>query len=402
VIAVGIDVGKRAHEACFLGADGREVARPLRFPNTHGGVQALLKRLQTLAEPATIALEASGHYWLGLQRCLHQQGLSVRVVNPLQTERLRGLSVRKTKTDRRDAAVLADLVRIGRARANYVPDDTLLKLRELTRFRWTLMDQIGDAKRRILGVLDRVFPEFADHFSDPFGTSARELLTRAASAAEFAALDLDELTTLLQRASRKRFGRAKAEALQQAATNSLGLATLAEAARLQLRALLAQLALLEQQVAEMDGAIAELVDQLHQPLTTIPGVGAVLAATILAEIGAIDRFPSSRALVAYAGLDPSVFESGQFQGKRQHLSKRGSPSLRRALYLATHSACLHNPDLNAYLQRKLAEGKPYKAALVATARKLLARIYTILKERRPFKVSETPHAPPHSPELDSP
>jgi transposase len=386
VIAVGIDVGKRNHEACFLDGAGREIGRSLRFTNNQGGLRLLLDRLQELAEPATIALEASGHYWLGLHRGLAARGQSVQVVNPLQTKALRPVGVRRIKTDRRDAFVLADLVRIGRARPNYVPDDTMLQLRELTRFRWGLVDQIGDAKRRLLSMLDRVFPEFAEHFSDPFGVSARELLSRAATAADFAALDLDELTGLLERVSRKRFGRDKAEAIQRSATNSLGLSALGPAARIEVDALLAQIALLEKQVAELDDTVAELMAETDQHLTTIPGVGAVLAASILAEIGDIDRFPRLRALVAYAGIDPSVFASGQFAGTRQHISKRGSPYLRRALYLATHSSHLRNPDLNAYLQRKLREGMSYKQALVATSHKLLARIYTVLKEGRPFEV----------------
>ena len=392
MIAVGIDVGKRNHEACFLGADGREVGRSLRFANTQGGVRLLLDRLQTQDGPATIALEASGHYWLGLQRGLEAEGVSVRVVNPLQTQALRTIGIRKTKTDRRDAFVLADLVRIGRARANYVPDDTVLQLRELTRFRWGLVDRIGDAKRRLLTVLDRVFPEFAEQFTDPFGVSARELLRRAATAADFAALDLDELTRLLERASRKRFGRDKAEAIQRSAANSLGLAALGPAARIEINALLSQISLIEKQVAELDAAIAALMAGAEQYLTTIPGVGAVLGASILAEIGDIDRFPRLQSLVAYAGLDPSVFASGQFEGTRQHISKRGSPYLRRALYLATHSAHLRNPDLDAYLQRKLREGMSYKQALVATSHKLLARIFTVLKEGRPFEVREVPDA----------
>jgi transposase len=386
MIAVGIDVGKRMHEACFLGPDGREVTRPLRFANNVGGVALLLERLQTVEDNATIALEASGHYWLGLQRRLAQEGLAVQIINPLQTEGLRTAGVRKTKTDRRDAFVIADLVRIGRARPNYVPDDLILQLRELTRFRWGLVDQIGDAKRRILSVLDRVFPEFADQFSDPFGVSARQLLAGAVSAAEFAAVDLDELTALLERASRKRFGRDKALALQRSAAGSLGVASLGPVAHLEITGLLAQVGLLEDQVAEVDGAIAGLIEQIDQHLTTIPGVGPVLAATILAEIGEIDRFPRFRSLVAYAGIDPSVFESGQFQGTRQRLSKRGSPYLRRALYLATHSAHLHNPDLDAYLQQKVGQGRSYKEALVATSRKLLARIYVVLKEGRPFEI----------------
>lgn len=391
MISIGIDVGKRAHEACFLGADGREVSRSLRFTNSASGVQHFLDTLQALPEPATIALEASGQYWLGLQRVLAGQGLAVQVINPLQTSGFRKVGVRKTKTDRRDALVLADLVRINRARPNYVPDDTILQLRELTRFRWGLVDQIGDAKRRVLGVLDRIFPEFADHFSDPFGATARQLLARAASAADFAALDLDELTRLMERISRKRFGREKAQDLQDDARLSLGVAALGAAAQLEVRALLQQIALLEGQVASTDTAVATLMDQIDQQLTTIPGLGPVLAATILAEIGDISRFPKFQALVAYAGLDPGVFESGQFQGTRQHLSKRGSPHLRRALYLGTHSAQLLNPDLKTYLQRKMQDGMPYKEAVVATSRKLLARVYTILKEDRPFEVRPVSH-----------
>jgi transposase len=313
-------------------------------------------------------------------------GHPVHVINPLRTDALRTAGLRKTKTDRRDACVLADLVRIGRARPNYVPDDLILQLRELTRFRWDLVDCIGNAKRRVLTILDRVFPEFAGHFSDPFGASARELLDRAASASDFAALDLGELTRLLERTSRKRSGRVKAEALQQAAQDWLGLAALAPVAQLEVHAWLDQLRLLERQVAQTEAAINELLRAVEQPLSAIPGLGPVLAATILAEIGDISRFDRPAALVAYAGLDPSVFASGQFQGTRQHLSKRGSPYLRRALFLGAQNAQARNPDLAAYLQRKLAEGKPYKTAVIATAHKLLARIYVVLKTKRPFEV----------------
>lgn len=386
MIAVGIDVGKRMHEACFLGCDGRAVSRPLRFANSGAGVRLLEERLDALPEPAAIALEASGRYWLGLQRHLAATGRAVQVVNPMQVDAFRDTAIRKTKTDRKDAFVLADLVRIGRTRPNYVPDDLILELRDLTRFRWGLVDQLGDAKRRVLGVLDRVFPEFADQFSDAFGTSARALLARAASAADFAAIDLGELTALLKRASRNRFGTDKALAVQRAAADSLGLAALARSARLELDHLLAQIGLLEAQIAEADAAVAELLATTEQHLTTIPGIGPVFAATILAEIGDIDRFARPQALNAYAGIDPSVFESGQFQGTRQHISKRGSPYLRRALYLAAHSAHLRDPELGTFLQKKLTEGKPYKSAVIATARKLLGRIYVVLKEGRPYEV----------------
>lgn len=325
MIAVGIDVGKRTHHACFLDGHGQEIARPLRFANTAAGVQQFHDRLQLLPAPATLALEASGHYWLGVHRRLTAAGLTVQVVKPLQTDAFRRTGVRKTKTDRRDAFVLADLVRIGRARPNYVPDDTLLQLRELTRFRWHLADRIGDAKRRLLTVLDRIFPEFADQFTDPFGTSARALLRQAASAAAFADLELDDLTVRLHAASRGRFGRAKADALRRCAQDSLGVAALGTVGQLEVEALLDELAVLERQLQRADAAIATLLAQIPQQLTTIPGIGPVLAASILAEIGEMHRFPRLAALVAYAGLDPGVFASGAFVGTRQHISKRGSP-----------------------------------------------------------------------------
>jgi transposase len=386
VIAVGIDVGKRAHHACFLESDGQEVARSLRFANNRQGVNLLQERLQSLGKPATIGIEASGHYWLGVHRQLVHDGWSVQVINPLQPRALRSSGVRKTKTDQRDAFYIADLIRIGRAKANYVPNDLILQLRQLTRFRWDLVDQLGDVKRHLLAVLDRVFPEFAEQFTDPFGTTARALLVEARTAAEFAALDVSELTDQIERASRKRLGRAKAEALQRAAVGSLGLTALAPAAAVEVSALLEQLGLLDKQIEQADRAIAELLADVEQHVSSIPGLGPTLVATIVAEVGDIDRFPRFESLVAYSGLDPSVFESGAFHGTRQHISKRGSPYLRRALYLAAHNAQLRDPELAAYLHRKLDQGKPYKAALVAVAHKLLARIYVVLKEARPYEV----------------
>ena len=155
MIAVGIDIAKRTHEACFMGQNGQQIGKSRRFHNTRRGVQTLLDDLQQLREPATIGLEATGHYWLALHDALERAGHTVQVLNPLQTHAYRKTTIRKVKSDRKDAWLIADVVRIGRGRAAYVPDETILQLRELTRFRWGLVDQIGDAKRRALSVLDR-------------------------------------------------------------------------------------------------------------------------------------------------------------------------------------------------------------------------------------------------------
>jgi transposase len=386
VIAVGIDIAKRTHEACFMGQDGQELGKLRRFRNTRLGVQALLDDLQQLSEPATIGLEATGHYWLALHDELVRAGHTVQVLNPLQTHAYRKTTVRKVKSDRKDAWLIADVVRIGRGRAAYVPDETILQLRELTRFRWGLVDQIGDAKRRLLTILDRVFPEYESLFSDVFIKSSRALLQQATTAAEFAEADLSELSAILKQTSRGRLGRTKAQAVQTAARESLGLAKLGGVAGFELRALLDQITFLEQQVAATEQQIEGLLATCEQHVTEIKGIGPVLAASLVAEIGEIRRFPRLESLVAYAGIDPSVFASGEFTASETHMSKRGSPYLRRALWLAAVSASRSNPDLAAYLHRRLDQGKPWGTAMGAVARKLLSRIYVILKHNRAYEV----------------
>ena len=386
MITVGIDIAKRTHEACFMGQDGHVIAKSRRFRNTRAGVGALLDDLQRLDEPAVLGLEATGHYWLAVYEALVGAGHTVQVLNPLQTHAYRQTTIRKVKNDRQDAWLIADVVRIGRGRAAYVPDETILQLRELTRFRWGLVDQIGDAKRRALSILDRVFPEYEGLFSDVFLKSSQALLRQATSAAEFAEADLTELAALLEHTSRGRLGRSQAEAVQAAARDSLGLTKLAGVASFELRALLDQIAFLEQQVAAVEQEIEALVGTLDEHLTDIKGIGPVLAASLLAEIGDVRRFARLESLVAYAGIDPVVFASGDFSATQTRMSKRGSPHLRRALWLAAVSASRSNPDLAAYLQHRLDQGKPWGTAMGAVARKLLSRIYVILKHNQPYEV----------------
>jgi transposase len=386
VIAVGIDIAKRTHEACCMGQDGRQIGKARRFHNTRRGVRALLDDLQQLPEPATIGLEATGHYWLALHDELVRAGHTVQVLNPLQTHAYRKTTIRKLKTDRKDAWLIADVVRIGRGRAAYVPDETILQLRELTRFRWGLVDQIGDAKRRILAILDRVFPEYETLFSDVFIKSSRALLERATTAAEFADANLDELTAVLKQKSRGRLGVEKAQALQAAARDSLGMTRLGGVASFELRALLDQITFLEQQVAAVEQQIEMLLGNIEQHVTDIKGISPVMAASLIAEIGDVHRFGRFESLVAYTGIDPSVFASGEFKASETHMSKRGSPHLRRALWLSAITASQSNPDLAEYLQRRLEEGKPWGTAMGAVARKLLSRIYVILKHNRPYEV----------------
>lgn len=388
MISVGIDVGKRSHEVCLLDAEGRQVGRFLRFQHSRQDVAVLVELLRQQPEPCVIALEATGHYWLALYQHLLQEGFKVVTVNPLQSHAYRRSTIRKVKNDRRDAWVIADLLRIGRVRPGYVPGPDIQPLRDLARFRMGLVDQVGDAKRRILCVLDKIFPEYESLFSSVFIATSRELLKRAASAEEFAALDLKEITQVIKKASRGRLGLDHAERLQQAARTSLGLPYLRDAATVELRCLLAQVEFLEAQVEAVKEALEQLFSKVPQHLTSIKGIGTMSAAAIYAEIGDINRFSKLESLVAYAGIDPTVFSSGEFEGTQQHISKRGSPYLRKALWMAATGARRWQPDLDAFFTRKLREGKPYGVAMGALCRKLLGRIYVILQENRPYEVRQ--------------
>ena len=382
----GIDVAKRKHAIALLNEPGQLMQRPFTIENTRAGFDQLRQILAALDGPVLIGLEATGHYWWALYDELTQQAYPVVVLNALQVHAFRQSGVRKVKSDRTDAVWIAEFLRFSQPEPAKPTTTVFLQLKDLSRFRYHLSDQIGDAKRKLLSVLDRVFPEYETLFSSVFLTTSRQLLAQAASAHELAEFDLHELTELLHTASRGRFARPKAEALQTLAQHSVGVRFLADAAQLQVRCLLAQIDLLEEQRDRVDESLAQLMDQVPQHLTSIPGVGPTTGAALLAEIGDIRRFDAPEKLVAYAGIDAPVYQTGQFEARQMHMSKRGSPYLRHALWQAASMAIQYDDELRAYYDRKRREGKSHGTALGAVCRKLLMRIYIVLKENRPYEV----------------
>jgi transposase len=382
----GIDVAKRKHAVVVLNDNGQTHRPVFTIQNTREGMEFLVETLQRVGDDVMVGLEATGHYWLSLYDVLTRRGYAVAVINPLQIAAYRKSGVRKVKNDRTDAVWIADFLRIANLPASSREIPLLLQLRELSRFRFWLSEQIGDCKRKVITILDRVFPEYESLFSSVFVMSSRALLQEAVSAQEFADFDLQELTRLLARTSRRRFSVEKAQQLQEQARQSIGVGFLADAAQVELRCLLAQLDLLEEQQLEVEKAQAELMDAIPQHILTIPGIGLPTGAAILAEIGDIARFESEDKLVAYAGIDATVYQSGQFKGTEMHMSKRGSPYLRLALWQAASMAIQHNEELKVYYQKKRAEGKAHGTALGAVCRKLLVRVYVILKENRAYEI----------------
>lgn len=382
----GIDIAKYKHVVSIMDEKGQVTRKALTITNTREGFDQLLEALRGQSEAVSVGLEATGHYWLSLYDELTRLGYPVTVLNPLQIAAYRKTGIRKVKNDVSDSIWIADYIRVSNLPPTTPDLPVLLQLRELTRFRFRLSEQIGNVKRKLLCILDRVFPEYDRLFSSVFLQASRAVLQEAVSAHEFADFDLHELADLLSQASRGRFGQEQAELLQQQARQSVGVAFLADAARIEMGCLLAQINLLEEQRSQLDLAIAERMQQIPQHITSIPGIGPATGAAILAEIGDIQRFETLDKLVSYAGIDATVYQTGQFTASEAHMSKRGSPYLRQALWLAAVAALLHDPSLKAYYQKKRDEGKHHGTAVGAVCHKLLARIFVILKEQRPYVI----------------
>jgi len=388
MLYLGIDIGKNNHVASMMNNIGKTVFKAFSFPNTTDGGNSLLELIKKHSESPNdveIGLEATGHYWLALYSFLAEQGYIIHVINPIQTDGWRkGIEIRKRKTDIIDSVLIADLIRYGSFVETSLSDEDLMSLRQLCRFRNYLVDSISDLKRKVICVLDQVFPEYQSVFSDVFGATSKELLLQYSSPAELENLSVEMLAKTLAELSRKKIGTEKAEQLSSLAAHSFGVTFCKDSFSFQLKMLLEQMKFIEKQVKDTEKEIKELLKKLNSPITTIPGIGPILGAVILSEIGNISRFDNPAKLVAYAGIDASVSQSGEFESTRNSMSKRGSPYLRKALFQASLVAYNNDPILNAFYNKKRAEGKHHLTCIGAVSRKLCYIIYAVLKENRAY------------------
>jgi transposase len=276
------------------------------------------------------------------------------------------------------------LLRSGDFKQSSAMDERYTGLKHLTRFRMFLVDECSGLKKKALVILDQVFPEYQKLFTDTFGKTSTEILLNCPFPEDIQQISTRKLITLLNKASRGRLGTSQAEKLKEAAANSFGITFATDAFAFELKQLLQQLLFTEKQIADLDTQIAKQLKTLDTYITSIPGIGEVLGATIISEIGDINTFEAPNKLVAFAGIDASVHSSGTFVGTQNHMSKRGSPYLRRAIWLAASVAAFHDPILSAYYQQLRARGKHHLVAINGVARKLCNIIYTILKEQRAY------------------
>ena len=384
----GIDIAKYKHEATVIDEAGTALLDSISFANSKEGCEkllALFERLGVSNDGLLIGMEATGHYWLSVYGYLLEQGFEIKVINPIQSEAFRKMYIRQTKNDRKDSFIIAQIMRFGQFSATNLSEETIVALRQLSRYRLTLVDTCGDCKRRVIALLDQVFPEYDALFSDTFGVTSKEVLSQYPTPEDLLTVSTRKLSNLLEKTSHGRLGKEKAEQLKAAAANSFGVSFARDAFAFQIRQLVEQMEFLERQVTELEAQISSLLKQTGSYITTIPGIGDTLGAIILSEIGDIHRFNAPNKVVAFAGLDVRVAQSGEFTGTRQKISKRGSPYLRRAIWLAASRAAFCDPILSEYYQSLRARGKHHLTAIGAVSRKLCNIIFAILSEDRPYE-----------------
>ena len=390
MLYLGIDIAKNNHVASLIDENAKPLFKEFSFYNTLDGANSLLSKLSAYADNpdcVEIGMEVTSHYWLSIYSFLIENGYIVHVVNPIQTDGWRkGTEIRKRKTDIIDSALIADLIRYGDFVETSLSDEDTLSLRNLSRFRSYLVSSIGDLKRKVVCVLDQIFPEYQSVFSDIFGKTSKEILLHFQSAEDFENITSEQLESVLENVSFKKFAKNKISCISELAATSFGLKFCRESFSLQLKLLIEQIKFIEAQVADVESEIAIILDKIDSPITTIPGIGVITAAIILGEIGDISRFSNASKLAAYAGIDASVSQSGEYQSSNNKMSKRGSPYLRKALFNAAMIAAFHDLVFSAFYQKKRNEGKHHLTAIGAVARKLCNTIFVVLKYNKPYEV----------------
>lgn len=387
MIIVGIDVAKNKHDAIIIDSKGDVLTKSFRISNSHKGAETLINKIKSINTnnlPVVIGMEATGHYWLSLYSRLMQEGFEINVINPIQSDSFRNMYIRQSKNDAIDAFIIAEIIRFGRFTTTSLAEEDMLALRNLSRFRLFQVDTVADLKRKTISLLDQVFPEYTRLFSDTFGKSSLELLSSSCTPEEILAMDIQKLIAILNSASKGRLGSDKANEIKSAANESFGIKVALNSFSFEIKQLIEQIKFIEKQIVELEKQIQALLEKFDTPIQTLPGVGPVLGAIILSEIGDISRFKDASKLVAFAGIDPSIKQSGEFVGTHNKMSKRGSPYLRRGIFLAAQVAAFNDPVLSAYYQKKRSEGKHHYTAIGAVARKLLYITFAVLTRNQPY------------------
>lgn len=384
MILVGIDVASKKHDIVITNQFGEEFGKHFTIENSLSGYKKLLDKIEEAKEffvdsTCRIGLESTGHYSKNILHFLVQEGYDVIFINPLLTSMDRkASSVRKTKTDKIDAkAICMFLIRNQYDFKPYTLSSYHIdELKILVRKRKSLLKQLNRISNQLTAYIDQTFPEYYKVFKKVLSNASLTLLSSYASISELKRVRVKTLAELIKKSSQGRHGINKAEQLKQLIKDSIGIDS--ESLSLSIKQCVTEIILIKKHIDNIQELLEHHLSRSKTTLLTIPGIGVITGSIILAEIGDINRFNTDDELLAYAGLDPSVYQSGKYEGNFK-ISKRGSPILRWAIFQAAKITVIHDPVFKAYHEKKLSQGKHYFTAIGHSTKKLLRVIRSILK-----------------------
>lgn len=387
MIYVGIDIAKLNHFAAAISSDGEVLIEPFKFTNDNDGFFTLLSKINSFDKNSIIiGLESTAHYGNNLLAFLVPKGFHVCLINPIQTSTMRKNNIRKTKTDKVDTFIICKTLMMQPHRFVTLYDIALMQLKNLGRFRQKTVKQRTRLKIQLTSYVDQVFPELQYFFkSGIHHKGCYALLKEAPSPDAIASMHLTHLTHLLKLASHGHFKKETAVELRVLAQKSVGSSD--KSLSIQITQSIEQIELLDRQLKQIESEMEDIVKSLDSVIMTIPGIGYINGGMILGEIGDVTRFTNPSKLLAFAGLDPSVYQSGNFEAKHTRMSKRGSRTLRYALINAAHNVVKNNKTFNDYYNHKLSEGRSHYNALGHCAGKLVRIIYKMLTDNIEFNLA---------------
>ena len=380
MIFVGIDVAKDKHDCFITNTDGEVLFKSFTITNNLDGFDELYQKIETVMEDVSkvkVGLEATGHYSYNLLGYLLDKGLPTYVINPLHTNLYRkSLSLRQTKTDKVDARTIASMLMSDVNLKSY--SDTSYhneELKSLTRYRFDKVKERAQLKQSISRLVCILFPELEKLVPTLHQNSVYELLYEFPGAKHVANAHLTRLSNLVETASKGHYTKDTAITFREVARTSIG--SNMPAKSLELKHTIKLIRELDAEIEEIENEIKIIMDEINSPILSIPGISYRMGAMIIAEIGDFSKFDSPDKILAFAGMSPSTYQSGQLDNCYARMEKRGSRYLRYALYNATVYVCLWDPTFKAYLAKKRSEGKHYYVALSHATKKLIRVIYQL-------------------------
>ena len=403
---IGLDVAKGGSQVqAYL--DRREPYKSsFKVAHTQDGLKCLhdflleVERVSGVRPP--VVLEATGHYHTPVVQYFEERNYLIIIVNPLISYRAKSSSLRKVKTDIIDAHHLCELYYKEELEPYKKRGIQLLDLRNLTRQHENLTNIYVQTKLQFQAILDQVFPEYRGVFGDLYSAVSLLTLVEFPTSNDVLTAEEQDVSNKIHELCKNRsysWAEARSQKLIDAAKRNPFQNTLYQShiltMEMYIKVLLEYQKHLSSLEKEIDASAKEIEE--YKIIQSIPGIGEKIAATIISEIGEIDRFNHPKKLVAFAGIDPSIFESGRFKGTVNRITKRGSSRLRHALFMAvkcairdsrkmktTDEVIPRNKKMRAFYDKKREEGKPYKVAVIACANKLLHWIYALLRTNSTF------------------